>query len=417
MGELIRFVSSHEIGHTLGLPHNFGSSYAYKVDSLRSKAFTDKHGTAPSIMDYARFNYIAQPGDNVTHLYPQIGEYDLWSVKWGYSYFPGNKTAKQEKEILDTWTKKNAGNPLYYFGRQGTSIDPRLQNEDLGDNAMKASTYGIANLKRILPNIEKWTFQKGEDFDDVQTLYNEVIGQYNRYIGHVTMNIGGMSENYKTYDQPGAVYGFVNKGLQHDAVTFLNQQVFTTPYWLINNNELSKFDNGVVIGRIKAVQVNALSNVINASRMARMFDNEAKNGNKAYTVTELFTDLRGGIFGTGKPDQFKRNLQRGYIDNLKSMLNEDASRSYPGATTAQLANAGLTPINIALSDIRPMVRAELSKISAGLPKGGDALTSAHYADLRLRIKEALNPTRPVVNVGTGSPGRLNDSAEQTDFNY
>jgi hypothetical protein len=417
MGELIRFVSSHEIGHTLGLPHNFGSSYAYKVDSLRSKAFTDKHGTAPSIMDYARFNYIAQPGDNVTHLYPQIGEYDLWSVKWGYSYFPGNKTAKQEKEILDTWTKKNAGNPLYYFGRQGTSIDPRLQNEDLGDNAMKASTYGIANLKRILPNIEKWTFQKGEDFDDVQTLYNEVIGQYNRYIGHVTMNIGGMSENYKTYDQPGAVYGFVNKGLQHDAVTFLNQQVFTTPYWLINNNELSKFDNGVVIGRIKAVQVNALSNVINASRMARMFDNEAKNGNKAYTVTELFTDLRGGIFGTGKPDQFKRNLQRGYIDNLKSMLNEDASRSFPGATTAQLANAGLTPINIALSDIRPMVRAELSKISAGLPKGGDALTSAHYADLRLRIKEALNPTRPVVNVGTGSPGRLNDSAEQTEFNY
>jgi hypothetical protein len=131
----------------------------------------------------------------------------------------------------------------------------------------------------------------------------------------------------------------------------------------------------------------------------------------------LFTDLRGGIFGTGKPDQFKRNLQRGYIDNLKSMLNEDASRSYPGATTAQLANAGLTPINIALSDIRPMVRAELSKISAGLPKGGDALTSAHYADLRLRIKEALNPTRPVVNVGTGSPGRLNDSAEQTEFNY
>jgi hypothetical protein len=417
MGELIRFVSSHEIGHTLGLPHNFGSSYAYPVDSLRSKAFTDKHGTAPSIMDYARFNYIAQPGDGVTHLYPQIGEYDLWAIKWGYSYFPGNKSPKQEKEALDVWTKQNAGNPLYYYGRQGTSIDPRLQNEDLGNNAMKASAYGIANLKRILPNLEKWSFQKGEDFDDVQTLYNEVIGQYNRYIGHVTMNIGGMNENFKTYDQTGPVYGFVSKGLQHDAVDFLNKQVFTTPYWLINNNELSRFDNGLVINRIKAVQVNALTNVINASRMARMFDNESKNGAKAYTVAELFTDLRGGVFGTGKPDQFKRNLQRGYIDNLKAMLNEDASRSFPGASSIQLANSGFTPINIALSDIRPMVRAELSKISTIFPKGGDALTMAHYADLRLRIKEALNPTRPVVNVGTSAPGRLADDNQEREINY
>jgi hypothetical protein len=415
MGELIRFVSSHEIGHTLGLPHNFGSSYAYPVDSLRSKSFTDKHGTAPSIMDYARFNYIAQPGDGVTHLYPQIGEYDLWAVKWGYSYFPGKKTPKQEKEMLDVWTKEKAGNPLYYYGRQGTSIDPRLQNEDLGDNAMKASTYGIANLKRILPNIEKWTFQKGEDYDDVQTLYNEVIGQYNRYIGHVTMNIGGMNENFKTYDQKGPVYDFVNKNLQHDAVMFLNQQVFTTPRWLINSEELSKFDNGVVIGRIKALQVNSVSNVLNASRMARMFDNQSKNGAAAYTVADMFTDLRAGIFNAGTPDEFKRNLQRGYVDKLKSLLNEDASFSFPGATSAQLANFGLTPINIALSDIRPMVRAELAKISAALPKGGDALTAAHYTDLRLRIKEALYPTRPVINIaGAAAPGRLTDDAPQAD---
>lgn len=419
MGELIRFVSSHEIGHTLGLPHNFGSSYAYKVDSLRSKAFTDKHGTAPSIMDYARFNYIAQPGDGVTRYYPQIGEYDLWSVKWGYTYFNGNKTAKQEKEMLDVWTKEKAGNPLYYFGRQGTSIDPRLQNEDLGDNAMKASTYGIANLKRILPNIEKWTFQKGEDFDDVQTLYNEVIGQYNRYVGHVTMNIGGMNENYKTYDQTGPVYGFVNKGLQHDAVVFLNQQVFKTPTWLINSAELSKFDNGVVINRIKALQVSTLGNVLNPSRMARMFDNEAKSGALAYTVANLFTDLRTGIFPAGKADQFQRNLQRGYVENLKRFLNEDASQSFPGASSAQLAGMGLTPINIALSDLRPMVRMELSKISAALPKGGDAFTAAHYADLRLRIKEALNPTRPVVNIAGSAAGRLTDAVEpqESEINY
>jgi len=400
MGELIRFVSSHEIGHTLGLPHNFGSSYAYAVDSLRSKSFTDKHGTAPSIMDYARFNYIAQPGDNVTHLYPQIGEYDLWAVKWGYSWFPGNKTPAEEKDILAGWTNKKAGNPLYYFGRQGTSIDPRLQNEDLGDNAMKASAYGIANLKRILPNLEKWTYQKNEDYGDVSELYNEVLGQYYRYMGHVTTNIGGMNENFKTYDQKGAVYDFIGKGLQHDAVAFLNKQIFTTPYWLIDKAELSKFDNGIMYNRIKGMQVAVLGNVLSQSRLARMYDNEAKNGAAAYTVADLLNDLRPAIFAAGKPDAFKRNLQRGYVENLRSLLSDDF-KGFPGFPPQVLASFGLTPINMALSDIRPMIRAELKKIDAGLPKGGDALTAAHYADLKLRVKEALNPTRPIVNMPGG----------------
>ena len=404
MGELIRFVSSHEIGHTLGLPHNFGSSYAYPVDSLRSKTFTDKHGTAPSIMDYARFNYIAQPGDGVTHFYPQIGEYDKWAIKWGYTWFPGNKTSKEEKAILDEWVKEKAGNPLYYFGRQGTLIDPRLQSEDLGDNAIKASAYGIANLKRILPNVEKWTYQKGEDFSDLQDLYNEVLTQYTRYMGHVAANIGGMSENFKTYDQNGPVYDFVSKERQRDAVLFFNRQLFNTPSWLIDNQELSKFDNGLMLNRIKSVQVNTLTNVVSPPRLARMYDNETKNGNNAYTVADLFTDLRTGIFTTGRPDVFKRSLQRGYIVDLTNLLNEDF-RSIPGLSTEQLANFGLTPINIALSDIRPMVRAELKIIDAYLPKGGDAMTTAHYADLHLRIKEALNPTRPIVNLPSSATGR------------
>ncbi len=404
MGELIRFVSSHEIGHTLGLPHNFGSSYAYPVDSLRSKTFTDKHGTAPSIMDYARFNYVAQPGDGVKHFYPQIGEYDKWAIKWGYTWFPGNKTSKQEKEILDGWTKEKAGNPLYYFGRQGTTLDPRLQSEDLGDNAMKASTYGIANLKRILPNVEKWTFEKGEDYSDLQEIYYEVLTQYSRYMGHVTANIGGMNENFKTYDQNGPVYDFVSKDRQRDAVLFFNKQLFTTPSWLIDAPEVSKFDNGILMGRIKNVQVNTLSNVLSASRLARLYNNEAKNGGNAYTVTELFNDLRAGIFNTSAPDGFKRNLQRGYVEDLKGLLNDDF-KGIPGLTAPQMANLGLTPVNIALSDIRPMVRAELKLIDTRLPKGGDAVTTAHFTDLHLRIKEALNPTRPIVNLPAAPGGR------------
>ena len=404
MGTLIRFVSSHEIGHTLGLPHNFGSSYAYPVDSLRSKSFTDKHGTAPSIMDYARFNYIAQPGDGVTHFYPAIGEYDKWAIKWGYTLFPGKKSPKEEKEMLDVWVKEKAGNPLYFYGRQGTSVDPRLQSEDLGDDAMKAGTYGIANLKRILPNIEKWTFQKGEEYNDLQELYGEVVTQYTRYMGHVATNIGGMNENFKTYDQKGPVYDFVSKDKQHSAEMFFNKELFTTPLWLIESQELAKFDNGILLNRIKAVQVGVLGNILSPSRMARMYDNEAKNGSKAYSVADLFTDLRTGIFTAGRPDAFKRNLERGYVEDLRSLLNDDY-KPLPGTPATLLANFGLTPINIVLSDVRPMVRAELKIIDARLPKGGDAATAAHYADLHVRIKEALNPTRPIVNLPVATGGR------------
>jgi hypothetical protein len=355
-------------------------------------------------MDYARFNYIAQPGDGVTHFYPQIGEYDKWAIKWGYTWFPGKKTPKQEKELLDVWVKEKAGNPLYYYGRQGTLIDPRLQSEDLGDNAMRASTFGIENLKKILPQIETWTYQPGEDYSDLEELYTEVLTQYYRYMGHVTTNIGGMNENFKTYDQTGPVYDFLAKTRQREAVLFLNKQLFTTPSWLIDKVELSKFDNSVMLNRIKSVQTSTLANVLFPPRLSRMSDNEARNGTNAYTVADLFNDLRGGIFAAGSPDVFQRNLQRAYIEDLKGLLNNDFN-GIPGFPASFLASIGYTPINMTLSDIRPMVRAELKVIDAKLPKGGDAITSAHYADLHLRIKEALNPTRPIVNIMPSAGGR------------
>jgi len=388
MGELIRFVSSHEIGHTLGLPHNFGSSYAYPVDSLRSKSFTDKYATAPSIMDYARFNYVAQPGDGVVRMFPGIGEYDKWAIKWGYSWFPGNLTAQQEKQKLDAWTKEKAGNPLYFYGRQGNSYDPRDQSEDLGDNAMKASTYGIANLKRILPNVEKWTFEAGKDYSNLSEIYGEIVGQYNRYMGHVTFNIGGLSENYKTYDQAGAVYNYISKAKQKEAVTFLNQQLFTTPLWLIHSEQLNKFDNGSMLTRIKAVQTSTIGSILSAARLSRMLDNEAKNGSTAYTIPELFTDLRGTIFAIGRPDAFKRNLQRGYVDRLGAlMVDAPAPQGLP-------PGFAFTPVNISLTDIRPAVRAELKTLLATAKTravAGDAGTKAHYEDLSVRINNILNP--------------------------
>lgn len=396
MGELIRFVSSHEIGHTLGLPHNFGSSYAYPVDSLRSKTFTDTHGTAPSIMDYARFNYIAQPGDGVTKLHPSIGEYDKWAVKWGYTWFPGNLTPAKEREKLDVWTVAKAGNPLYYYGRQGTSLDPRLQSEDLGDNAMKASTYGIANLKRILPNVEKWTYEKGKDFNDLKEIYTEIIGQYNRYMGHVTANVGGLSEDFKTYDQKGAVYTYLPKTKQKEAIAFFNAQLFNSPLWLINNAQLNKFDNGVLLGRIKNVQTSTLGNILSPSRLARLLDNEAKNGGSgAYTIPELFKDLDAGILSAGRPDAFKRNLQRSYVERLGGLMTKEMEIP-PMVSPELLANFGMTPVNVSLSDIRPLVRAELKTLLTTVKAravAGDALTKAHYEDLAIRIKDILDPKK------------------------
>lgn len=390
MGELIRFVSSHEIGHTLGLPHNFGSSYAYPVDSLRSKSFTDKYATAPSIMDYARFNYVAQPGDNVTKMFPSIGEYDKWAVKWGYSWFPGNLTVQQEKVKLDAWVKEKAGNPLYFYGRQGNAYDPRDQSEDLGDNAMKASTYGIANLKRILPNIEKWTYEAGKDYSNLSELYGEVIGQFSRYMGHVTFNIGGLSENFKTYDQAGAVYKYVSEAQQKEAVDFLNKQLFTTPLWLINSEQLNKFDNGAMLTRIKSAQTNTVNSIFTSSRLLRMLDNETKNGASAYTVPELFTDVRGTIFAAARPDAFKRNLQRGYIDRLGSlMVDAPAPIGLP-------PGFNFTPINVGVTDIRPLVRAELKTLVAtakARAAAGDAMTKAHYEDLASRINDILDPKK------------------------
>jgi hypothetical protein len=341
-------------------------------------------------MDYARFNYVAQPGDGVVKMFPSVGEYDKWAVKWGYSWFPGNLTAEQEKEKLNVWTKERAGNPLYFYGRQGNQYDPRDQSEDLGDNAMKASTYGIANLKRILPNIEKWTYEAGKDFSNLSELYGEVIGQFNRYMGHVTFNIGGLSENFKTYDQAGAVYNYISKAKQREAVTFLNLQLFNSPTWLVHSEQLNKFDNGTLLNRIKSVQTGTINNIFTAARLSRMLDNEAKNGASAYTMPELFTDLRGSVFSANKPDAFKRNLQRGYVDRLGSlMVDAPAPMNLPPGFS-------FTPVNVSLTDIRPYVRAELKTLLATAKTraiAADVTTKAHYEDLAIRIDDILNPKK------------------------
>ena len=395
MGRLIRFVSSHEVGHTLGLPHNMGSSAAYPVDSLRSASFTKKFGTAPSIMDYARFNYIAQPEDKGVALMPDIGPYDKHAIEWGYRPIL-DKTAKDEKETLNKWILDRADNPIYRFGHQqaGGVVDPSSQTEDLGDDAIKASAYGIKNLQRILPNIEKWTTKDGENYDEMATMYGQVLSQFNRYMGHVTANIGGVYEYYKTSNQEGAVYSHVAKSHQKNALQFINKELFSTPAWMIDNNIYSKTQFSGAIEKIGNVQTRTLNNILDSGRMARMIENQTMNGSKSYNLVSMFSDLRRGVWSelyNGKRiDTYRRNLQRAHINRLDYLLNK--AKNQRGANFGYFKQS---TVNIGQSDIKAIVRGELNRIKrdikSAVSKAPNTTSRYHLQDAIARIDKALDP--------------------------
>ena len=396
MGRLIRFVSSHEVGHTLGLPHNMGSSSAYPVDSLRSANFTSVYGTAPSIMDYARFNYIAQPEDKGVALMPNIGIYDKYAISWGYRPIADVESGKEEKATLDKWILKHAGDPLYRFGKQQfIVIDPSSQTEDLGDNAMKASAYGIKNLKIILPNLIKWTAKDGDNYDNLQSLYGHVLGQFNRYMGHVYTNIGGIYENYKAYDQEGPVYTHVPKEHQKEAMQFIQDELFTTPMWLLDQNVFNKIEFDGAIERMRKLQSKTLKGILEFGRLARVIENEAVNGEQAYTIIELMEDLRNGIWSElkkgGEIDVYRRNLQRAHIDQLAFLMENEQTQLPTGfARFIKRSN-----ISASQSDIRAVVRAELKEIKkqtkSAIARTTDKLSKYHLLDIVERIDLILDP--------------------------
>ena len=393
MGELIRFVSSHEFGHTIGLPHNMGSSSAYPVDSLRSATFTKKYGTSPSIMDYARFNYVAQPGDEGVALMPSqwntpnVGVYDIYSVKWGYKPIL-DVSVEEEKSILKSWIMEKANDLKYRFGSAG--IDPSSQTEDLGDDAVKASEYGIANLKRIMPKLMEWTTKDGETYTELGYMYGQVLGQFGRYMGHVSNNIGGIYQYYKTSDQDGAVYTHVKKSYQQNCMNFLQNQLFETPEWMINKEILNKIEFAGITNRIRSTQSRTLNSLLDFGKMARLIENEAINGKNAYSLIEMMTDLRKGIFNevykNKTIDVYRRNLQLAYLDRISYLMSNEQG------STPSWARNYVTSVKVSQSDIRTVAANQLIELRKDLKKHknkSDKMTKMHLEMVQNKISSIL----------------------------
>jgi hypothetical protein len=392
MGQLIRFVSSHEIGHTLGLMHNFGASSTVPVDSLRSKTWVEEHGHTPSIMDYARFNYVAQPEDHIGEkgIFPRIGDYDKWAIEWGYKLIPDAATAPDEKPILNKWlVDKLASGKQYFYGSQLNPItndfplgglDPRDQSEDLGDDAMLASTYGIKNLKRIEPNLMVWLKKPDENYDRAADAYKELVLEYQRFMGHVLKNIGGMYETPKTTEQPGPEFELEDKGKQMRAMVFLQEQLFTTPTWLRDDKlySVSPADFSEVV----KIQSEVLQVLLSGKMINELLEEEDNFPGKAYTATEMLHDLHQGIFSelaAAKPvSVYRRNLQKVYVNMLVKLIGTPEK-------------PGLDMGNDEMSIIKAHAKELAGSIKAASLRYPASVTRDHLEDLYERLELSLKP--------------------------
>ena len=396
MGQLIQFVSSHEVGHTLGLRHNFGSSSTVPVEKLRDKNWVAENGHTPSIMDYARFNYVAQPEDKLTRkeLFARIGDYDNWAIEWGYRLFPEFKSADAEKARLNSWVIEKLKNRRLWWGDgEMSQDDSRNQTEDLGDDAMKASMYGIKNLQRVIPNLMEWTKEENKDYEGLLQMYNQVSGQFSRYMGHVTRQVGGVMITPKMVEESGPVYETVSVAKQKEAVDFLNKNLFTTPSWLLNKDIFSR--TGLVgTSVVGPIQDNAISRLLSTRVLGKLLDAEANGGTTTYKVTDLLADLKRGIFTelpTAKPaDIYRRNVQKSYVSSLLNLYSPGSGIPVSGISITSVSNNDRTDVKSVVRATLVALRAELSS-AAG--RSTDSMSRYHWQDLADRIGKALDPKK------------------------
>ncbi|PID68875.1 MAG: zinc-dependent metalloprotease [Flavobacteriales bacterium] len=424
MGWLIRFVASHEIGHTLGLRHNMGASYATPVDSLRSNTYLDKYGHTASIMDYARFNYVAQPQDSLIlhNLLPRIGDYDKWAILWGYTKFSQEMSLEEEKDMLSKMIEDRvAANPRLWFGGEGRDYDPRSQAEDLGDNAVLASEYGIKNLQRILPNLLYWSKDNTDgDYKKLKLLYTSIINQYTRYIMHVKNNIGGIYVTPKSVREEGDIYEMVEKKKQKAALHFLQEHIFTEPTWLLDKDILNRIKSPQTKEDIVKTMESVMGSLVAPSLVSRIcfiaeryktdtiseikekLDAKPKivikdienDSTGVYTPVEYLDDIYQMVWKdlelgkNFKPSVYQRHIQKAYLKNLIALYKPAKAKKGTLGLMAILTQ-GLTTN----TDVRALALSYLLSLQDDLnnitPKISERMIKAHLLFLQKQIEDAL----------------------------
>ena len=416
MGRLLEFVVAHEVGHTLGFQHNMKASSMYPQEKVRDAAWVHEKGHSPSIMDYSRFNYVAQPEDKipVEDLVPRVGPYDIWATKWGYTPIPGAKSAADEKPTLDKWAREQDTTPWYRFSTANAmGSDPGNLTEAVGDaDAIKSTTLGIKNLQRVAKMLmPASTAKPGEPYDDLAELYGRMLGQWTLELNHVAAIVGGFDSQQKAVGQEGVLFTPVSKVRQEAAVKFLNDNAFATPAWAIDRDILRRIEAVGVINRVNNAQRSVLNNLLSSARFARLVEQEAIDGAAAYSAADLLAAVRKGIWKeldapAVKIDAYRRNLQHSYLDMVNTKVNGSAPTlpaGLPPEILGQLALGSST-------DEKPMYRAELRSLSAAvaaaLAKTGDRTTKAHLEATRDQITKILDPKFNPTPSGGGTAIRI-----------
>ncbi len=408
MGELIRYVCAHEVGHTLGLSHNFLASSNIPVEKLRDREYLSKNGHTPSIMDYARFNYVAQPEDSVDvkDLIPRIGVYDEWAIEWGYRWFPEFESLGAEKQFMNKWVNERLTADkrlLYTFEKL---LGPTVQSEDLGDNSMQAGRYGIKNLKRILPQLKDWVTEEGDERQHYQNAYRLVLEQYKRYLNHVGMNITSTMVNYKTVDQPGSQFEFPSRDRQKEAVQFLQDEVFTTPSWLIIEDLFPEFEKFADYHLIYPLQKEYLNRTMSADNIYWLLIHENNYRDGAYHPKEFLADLKGGIWSElkrGKDiDYHRKKLQNLYVLQLQELLHPKFGRvQYNQSFVFGFNTLIRQHIASLLTDVQRVLPAyKVGEARAHLTEIRDMLTDLLDPETTKRYLASLPPTPPTQPAGT-----------------
>lgn len=405
MGRLVEFVVAHEVGHTLGYQHDQKGSSTYPVDSVRSRTWVKRMGHSPSIMDYSRFNYTAQPEDNIDleDLIPRIGPWDKYITRWGYTPIPNAKSPDEEWQTLDRWSREQDATPWYRFNMSDSrGADPGDQNEAVGDgDPVKATSWGMKSIKQIVPLLIPAAVRPGQDFDDLDELYGRLIGQWGQELRHVTIIPGGAIAQEKYDGQEGTRYAPYPRARQQEAVRFLNANAFATPTFFLRPEILRRIEVEGAIRRINQQQASVLSQLFNDRRLERIieFDAVDANGNGSYSLADFLADIRAGVWGelsapNVKIDAVRRELQRTYLTQAANKINPPPFTPPPGFPPQFLQLIG--PAR-ATSDIRSMFRAELRSVDAGarsaLGRTSDRATRAHLQDVRDQIDRILNPQR------------------------